>query len=144
MAAFFGRARIKRRFCLNRRFPAFCFSAKRKAPLSASCFSAKQKRGFPLSAFSFLLFLQSKKRRFQPPAFPQSKKRGFLPSVFFAKQKALLFGSAFCIEGWESIKKFDVINLSVFIIHLLLHLSKGIGTKKFKKKVYNPLFLVYN
>lgn len=57
----------------------------------------------------------------------------FVSTFSERKQKALLFSSAFCIEGWESINKNDVINFSVFIILFLLHLSKENRIKNFIK-----------
>ena len=60
------------------------------------------------------------------------------------KQKALLGGSAFCIEGWESINKFGVIKFSSFSILLLLYLSKEESGKMLNKNIYKRKNSLYN
>ncbi|WP_417129464.1 hypothetical protein, partial [Ruthenibacterium lactatiformans] len=62
--------------------------------------------------------------------------KGRGPQFLYTKQKALLGGSAFCIEGWESINKFGVIKFSSFSILLLLYLSKEESGKILNKNIY--------
>lgn len=80
-------------------------------------------------------------RRIKRPA-PPGKGRG--PQFLYTKQKALLGGSAFCIEGWESINKFGVIKFSSFSILLLLYLSKEESEKMLNKNIYKRKNSLYN
>ena len=70
--------------------------------------------------------------------------KGRGPQFLYTKQKALLGGSAFCIEGWESINKFGVIKFSSFSILLLLYLSKEESEKMLNKKIYKRKNSLYN